>query len=174
MEKFEKILEKFENILEKFENILEKFEKLKKIGKILEPIKVCGYIHTNTPLYIITNDHIFFKVQTFPFFHSYSKLSQPLIIQSPVMMRVFSFHNFHIGAEVGLFLVGSSAEENALCYPDDRFEILYNDNSRVLIFRYKGYDLTIHEFAHSLANLGLKYAFSSFESKLKQLYQNAK
>ena len=30
--------------LEKFENILEKFEKLKKIGKILEPIKVRGYI----------------------------------------------------------------------------------------------------------------------------------
>jgi len=64
-----------------------------------------------------------------------------------------------LGAEVGIFLVGSSAEENALCYPDDR---------------YKGYDLTIHEFAHSLANLGLKYAFSSFEPKLKQLYQNAK
>jgi len=55
--------------------------------------------------------------------------------------------------------VGSSAEENVLCHPDDR---------------YLGEDITIHEFAHSLHLTGLALVFPAFETELEQLYRAAK
>jgi len=55
--------------------------------------------------------------------------------------------------------VGSSAEENALCHPDDR---------------YLGEDITIHEFAHSLHLTGLTLVFPTFDPELKALYNTAK
>ncbi|BAJ04291.1 collagenase family [Shewanella violacea DSS12] len=54
--------------------------------------------------------------------------------------------------------VGSSAEENAMCYSDDR---------------YLGEDITIHEYAHSLHLLGLDYVFPGFSSQLQSAYSNA-
>jgi len=55
--------------------------------------------------------------------------------------------------------VGSSAEENLLCEPEDR---------------YLGEDITIHEFAHSLMLLGFTQVDSSFDSELTTLYNAAK
>ncbi|WP_168204230.1 collagenase [Aliikangiella coralliicola] len=55
--------------------------------------------------------------------------------------------------------LGSSAEENAMCYSDDR---------------YLGEDITIHEFAHSLHLLGLDYVFPGFSSQLQSAYANAR
>lgn len=55
--------------------------------------------------------------------------------------------------------LGSSAEENAMCYSDDR---------------YLGEDITIHEFAHSLHLLGLDYVFPGFSSQLQSAYSNAR
>jgi len=55
--------------------------------------------------------------------------------------------------------VGSSAEENLLCEPEDR---------------YLGEDITIHEFAHSLMLLGFTQVDSSFDSELTTLYDAAK
>lgn len=55
--------------------------------------------------------------------------------------------------------VGSSAEENVLCHPDDR---------------YRGEDITIHEFAHSMHLTGLTLVFPGFDSELQQLYSAAK
>jgi len=55
--------------------------------------------------------------------------------------------------------VGSSAEENLLCEPEDR---------------YLGEDITIHEFAHSLMLLGFTQVDSGFDSELTTLYNAAK
>jgi len=54
---------------------------------------------------------------------------------------------------------GSNAEENALCYPDDR---------------YLGEDITIHEFGHSLHLLGLAPTYTNFNSELTSLYYAAR
>jgi len=59
-----------------------------------------------------------------------------------------------LGATTHLPL-GSSAVENAMCYSNDR---------------YKGEDITIHEFAHSLHLTGLAKVYSGFERELKGLY----
>ena len=63
-----------------------------------------------------------------------------------------------LGATVSV-PVGSSAEENVLCYPDDR---------------YRGEDITFHEFAHSVHLLGFTFVFSSFTQDLMNLYAFAK
>jgi len=55
--------------------------------------------------------------------------------------------------------LGSSAEENAMCYSDDR---------------YLGEDITIHEYAHSLHLLGLDYVFPGFSTQLQSAYSNAR
>ena len=55
--------------------------------------------------------------------------------------------------------LGSSAEENVLCYTNDR---------------YRGEDITIHEFAHSLHLLGLALVFPNFEVELRDLYSSAR
>jgi len=55
--------------------------------------------------------------------------------------------------------LGSGAEENVMCYSDDR---------------YLGEDITIHEFAHSLHLLGLDYIFPNFSQDLQAAYSNAK
>lgn len=54
--------------------------------------------------------------------------------------------------------LGSSAEENAMCYSNDR---------------YLGEDITIHEYAHSLHLLGLDYVFPGFSSRLQSAHSNA-
>ena len=63
-----------------------------------------------------------------------------------------------LGATLSVPL-SSSAEENAMCHEDDR---------------YRGEDITVHEFAHSLMNLGLSQVFDSFSSELTSLYNAAK
>lgn len=55
--------------------------------------------------------------------------------------------------------VSSGAEENILCYSNDR---------------YKEEDIGLHEFSHGLHLLGLRYADRTFDSRLKQLYNAAK
>jgi len=63
-----------------------------------------------------------------------------------------------LGATLAVPL-GSSAEENMLCHPNDR---------------YKGEDITVHEFAHSLHLLGLAPTFPGFNSRLQGLYSAAR
>jgi len=63
-----------------------------------------------------------------------------------------------LGATLGV-PVGSSAEENVLCLPSDR---------------YKGEDITVHEFAHSLHLTGLAPVFSDFDRRLQGLYASAR
>jgi len=63
-----------------------------------------------------------------------------------------------LGATLAVPL-GSSAEENVLCDGADR---------------YRGEDITVHEFAHSLHLLGLSQVHPSFNSELKQLYAAAR
>jgi len=53
--------------------------------------------------------------------------------------------------------VTSCAEENLLCYPNDR---------------YLGEDILIHEFAHTI-HLGLELAFPNFDSELESIYKEA-
>lgn len=53
----------------------------------------------------------------------------------------------------------SCAEENLLCYADDR---------------YKGEDIFIHEFAHSIHKLGLVFLYPWFQKDLDAAYSNAK
>ena len=55
--------------------------------------------------------------------------------------------------------VGSSAEENALCYSNDQ---------------YRSEDITIHEFAHSLHLLGFALVYPSFNNELTALYNAAR
>merc|ERR1719228_1857213 len=59
-----------------------------------------------------------------------------------------------LGATIGV-PTGSNAEENAMCYSDDR---------------YLGEDITIHEFAHSLHLLGLAPSYGDFNTELTGLY----
>ena len=40
--------------------------------------------------------------------------------------------------------------------------------------RYRGEDITVHEFAHSLHLLGLTFVFPSFEQELQTLYDEAR
>ena len=40
--------------------------------------------------------------------------------------------------------------------------------------RYRGEDITVHEFAHSLHLLGLTFVFPSFEQELQALYDEAR
>ena len=63
-----------------------------------------------------------------------------------------------LGATIAVPL-GSSAEENVLCDGADR---------------YRGEDITVHEFAHSLHLLGLSQVHSTFNPELKQLYAVAR
>lgn len=53
----------------------------------------------------------------------------------------------------------SCAEENLLCYSNDL---------------YYGENILVHEFAHSIHKLGLRYTDTSFERKLTDAYQHAK
>jgi len=55
--------------------------------------------------------------------------------------------------------LGSSAEENAMCYTNDRYRVE---------------DITIHEFAHSLHLLGLSQVYRSFTGELAAAYNNAR
>jgi len=63
-----------------------------------------------------------------------------------------------LGATVAI-PVGSSAEENALCYSNDR---------------YKVEDITIHEFAHSMHLTGFALVFPNFNRELTGLYNAAR
>jgi len=63
-----------------------------------------------------------------------------------------------LGATVAVPL-GSSAEENALCDSNDR---------------YRGEDITVHEFAHSLHLLGFALVFPNFNRELQGLYNAAR
>jgi len=63
-----------------------------------------------------------------------------------------------LGATVAVPL-GSSAEENALCDGNDR---------------YRGEDITVHEFAHSLHLLGFALVYPSFNRELQGLYNAAR
>ena len=53
----------------------------------------------------------------------------------------------------------TAGEENALCLTDD----WYHDE-----------DILLHEFAHGLHLLGLRYSIPSFDSRLKAVYDSAK
>ena len=55
---------------------------------------------------------------------------------------------------------GSCAEENVLCYP--------------VTDKYKGEDIFIHEFAHSIHKLGLVFIALDFQRQLDAAYSNAK
>lgn len=55
---------------------------------------------------------------------------------------------------------GSCAEENVLCYADDA--------------SYRGEDIFIHEFAHSMHNLGFVFAYPGFQRELDAAYDNAR
>jgi len=63
-----------------------------------------------------------------------------------------------LGATTHLPL-GSSAEENAMCYANDR---------------YRGEDITIHEFAHSLHLTGFETVFRGFKREIEGLYRAAR
>jgi len=63
-----------------------------------------------------------------------------------------------LGATVAVPL-GSSAEENALCDSNDR---------------YRGEDITVHEFAHSLHLLGFALVYPNFNRELQGLYNAAR
>merc|ERR1712013_728262 len=63
-----------------------------------------------------------------------------------------------LGATVAI-PVGSSAEENALCYSNDRYRVE---------------DITIHEFAHSMHLLGFALVYSNFNRELTTLYNAAR
>lgn len=54
--------------------------------------------------------------------------------------------------------ISTCAEENVLCYSNDR---------------YRGEDIFIHEFAHSLHLLALRFIDSDFDTKLLAAYNNA-
>ena len=43
-----------------------------------------------------------------------------------------------------------------------------------LFIRYRGEDITVHEFAHSLHLLGLTFVFPRFEQELQALYDEAR
>ena len=43
-----------------------------------------------------------------------------------------------------------------------------------VLCRYRGEDITVHEFAHSLHLLGLTFVFPSFEQELQALYDEAR
>ena len=51
---------------------------------------------------------------------------------------------------------------------------LYIYLSIYLSIRYRGEDITVHEFAHSLHLLGLTFVFPSFEQELQALYDEAR
>ncbi|MEO1202591.1 MAG: hypothetical protein AAFX10_07790 [Pseudomonadota bacterium] len=62
-----------------------------------------------------------------------------------------------LGAVIGRPL-GSSSEENTLCLPGDVYE---------------GSNILVHEFAHTIDNLGLKPSDSSWRGRLNAAYQTA-
>ena len=43
-----------------------------------------------------------------------------------------------------------------------------------VLCRYRGEDITVHEFAHPLHLLGLTFVFPSFEQELQALYDEAR
>jgi hypothetical protein len=53
----------------------------------------------------------------------------------------------------------SCAEENLLCYPDDR---------------YAGEDILVHEFAHTIHQFAIRYLDRGFDKKLHKIYDHAK
>ena len=55
--------------------------------------------------------------------------------------------------------VTSCAEENLLCYPDDR---------------YAGEDILVHEFAHTIHQFAIRYLDRGFDKKLNEIYDHAK
>jgi len=63
-----------------------------------------------------------------------------------------------LGATLSVPL-GSSAEENVLCDANDR---------------YRGEDITIHEFSHSLHLTGLNLVYPAFDRELQGLYRSAR
>jgi hypothetical protein len=52
----------------------------------------------------------------------------------------------------------SGAEENLLCLAEDR---------------YRGESIFLHEFAHTIAKMGLMYTDATFDSRLKKIYEEA-
>jgi PKD repeat protein len=54
--------------------------------------------------------------------------------------------------------LSTGAEENILCYSNDR---------------YKPEDILIHEFAHAIHGMGIKFVENDFEQRLNTLYVNA-
>jgi PKD repeat protein len=54
--------------------------------------------------------------------------------------------------------LSTGAEENILCYSNDR---------------YKPEDILIHEFAHAIHGMGIKFVETDFEERLNALYVNA-
>src|SRR5688572_15336127 len=55
--------------------------------------------------------------------------------------------------------VTSCAEENLLCYPNDR---------------YSGEDILVHEFAHTIHQFAISYLDQDFDNKLEKIYERAK
>jgi hypothetical protein len=55
--------------------------------------------------------------------------------------------------------LSSGAEENILCYPSDR---------------YKGEDILLHEFAHTVLIMGVEFSDTNFKNRLTSAYSTAK
>lgn len=55
--------------------------------------------------------------------------------------------------------VTTCAEENLLCYMTDR---------------YRGENILVHEFAHTIHTLGLRYLYPAFDAELRHIYDAAK
>lgn len=64
-----------------------------------------------------------------------------------------------IGAMTAQFPITSGAEENLLCYPTDR---------------YRGENIFVHEFSHTIKALGLQAIDPGFRMKAQQAYEHAK
>ena len=62
---------------------------------------------------------------------------------------------------------GSCAEENVLCYGDA-------NRCNGEEYKYRCEDIFIHEFAHSIHNLGLVFAYPGFQAELDAAYSNAR
>ncbi len=54
--------------------------------------------------------------------------------------------------------MASAAEENLLCYPDDK---------------YKGESIMVHEFAHTVKDLGEIFIDPTFDDRLQEAYESA-
>ncbi len=73
--------------------------------------------------------------------------------------RDFDKRTRGMGANGGRDSVTSGAEENLLCYPNDR---------------YRGENIFVHEFSHSIKSMGLEPTILSFRRELQEAYSHAK